>query len=83
MLHLLVPSLPPLLGRHGWSCTHCVWVKVFMKLLARMLEDNAAHAHMKTLMQVCPHHAYVPNLLYMLVCQKCYTVHTPYEGLDS
>lgn len=56
MLYLLVPSLPPLLSRHGRSHAHCVWVQVFMKLLARMLEDNGAR--MKTLMQVCTLHAY-------------------------
>lgn len=34
MLYLLVPSLPPLLCRHGRSCAHRVWVEVVMKLLA-------------------------------------------------
>lgn len=38
--YLLVPSLPPLLSRHGWGCAHRVWVKVVMKLVTWILEDK-------------------------------------------
>lgn len=43
LIYLFIPPLPPLLCRHGWSCACCIWVKVFVKLLAQILED--AHVH--------------------------------------
>lgn len=52
LTYLFIPPLPPLLCRHGWSCACCIWVKVFMKLLAWMLED--AHVPFNTPKEVCP-----------------------------
>lgn len=71
-LYLLVPSLPPLVSRHGWSCAHRIWVKVIMKLLAWTLEDSAARTDMHT----WKHH---PNKNIMSIL----TEHTPCEGLGS
>lgn len=39
-IYLLVPSLPPLLSRHGRSRAHCVRVKIIMKLLPWILEKQ-------------------------------------------
>lgn len=75
--YLLVPSLPPLLSRHGWSRAHCVWVKVIMKLLAWMLERKTKNVH--TWMQTSTHEKEHANIYdtcnEAMSAQYCFCTH--------